>query len=270
MTIFFFNHEIENPVLRAIIVMGAVVFAVFVVALVLIIVLPLAGIALTGAFLITGVVLIVVLVTIPFLSFFGILFSNRKKGSGVEKNRIVDVEPFRKVKVSGAITVDIVCGQPQLLTVTTDENLLESVKIAVEKEELSVSFARSVSSKIGIKLQIEMPEIRSLRLYGATRATITNVDSPELLIRGSGACKVKAGGKCSNMEVRFSGAGNLSAGELISEKMKIKLSGSAKAVVHATEKLTAKITGAGKVICHGNPSEVHKHISGAGKVEIVE
>ena len=270
MTIFFFNHEIENPVLRAIIVIGAVVFAAFVVAFVLAILLPLAGIALTGALLIAGVVLIVLLVTIPFLSFFGILFSNRKKGSGVEKSRTVDMEPFKKVKVSGAVTVDIVCGQPQLLTVTTDENLLESVKIAVEKEELSVSFARSVSSKIGIRLRIEMPELRSLRLYGATKATIANFDSPELLIRGSGASKVTAGGKCSNTEVRLSGAGNLSAGELISEKMKIKVSGSAKAVVHATEELTVKIAGAGKVICHGCPTVVHKHISGAGKVEIVE
>ncbi len=270
MTLFFFNHEIENPVLRAIIAVGAVVFAIAVVALLMAIILPVAGVALTGTILAAGIVLVILLVTIPFLSFFGILFSNRKKGSGVEKSQVVDVDPFKKVKVSGAIKVDIVCGQPQMLTVTTDDNLLESVKTVVEKEELSISFAHSVSSKMGIRLLIGMQDLRSLRLYGATKATVTDLDSPELLIKGSGASKVTASGKCKDMEVRFSGAGNLSADELIAEKVKIKLSGSSKAVVYATEEVTAKISGAGRVICHGKPATVHKHISGAGKVEIVE
>lgn len=267
---YFFNHEIENPVLKGIVAVGAVIFAVSVVALVMVVALPLAGIVLTGALLITGIVLVVVLITVPFLSFFGILFSNRKKGSGIEESRIIDVEPFEKVKVSGAIKVDIVCGEPQMLTVTTDDNLFESVKTVVEKKELSVSFAHSVSSKIGIRLQIGMQDISSLRMYGATKAAISNLDAQKLLIRGSGASKVTASGRCRNLEVRFSGAGNLSAGELLSEKLKIKLTGSAKAVVHASEEITVKIAGAGKVVCHGNPAKVHKHVSGAGQVEIVE
>ncbi len=270
MNLYFFNHEIENPVLRAIIAVGAVIFAVAVVALVMAVVLPVVGAALTGALLVIGIALILVLVTVPFLSFFGILFSNRKKGSGVEKSETVDVKPFNKVKVSGAIKVDIICGQPQLLTVTTDDNLLESVKIAVDKEELSVSFAHSVSSKIGIRLQIGMQDIKSLRLNGATKADISGIDTDDLLIRGSGASKVTASGKSRKTEVRFSGAGNLDARGLISEKIKIKLSGAAKTTVHATEEITVKISGAGKVVCHGNPPLVHKHISGAGKVEIVE
>lgn len=270
MTLYFFNHEVENPVLRAVIALGAIVFVVSIVALVLAVALPLAGIVLTGALLIAGIVLIVVLVTIPLISFFGILFSNRKKGSGVEESRIVDVEPFSKVKVSGAVVVDIVCGESQMLTVISDDNLLEYVKTEVKNEELSVSFSHSVSSKIGIRLQIGMQSIKSLRSYGATKVTILNLDSQQLLIKGSGASKVTATGKCSDLNVRFSGAGNLSAGELICETVRIKLSGAAKAAVHATREVTVKISGAGKVLCHGNPTSVHKHISGAGKVEIVE
>jgi len=270
MTIFFFNHEIENPVLRAVIALGAVIFAVSIVLLVLAVALPLAGVAVTGALLIAGVLLIIVLIAVPFLSFFGILFSNRIKGSGVKETRTIEVEPFDRVKVSGAIKVDILCGQPQMLTVTTDDNLFESVKTVVEKNELSVSFSRSVSSKTAIRLQIGMADLKSLRMYGATKATISNLDAQQLLVRGSGASKVTASGKCTDLEVRFSGAGNLAAGELLSKKAKIKLTGSAKAVVHATEEVTVKISGAGKVVCHGNPAIVHKHVSGAGKVDIVE
>lgn len=270
MTLFFFNHEIENPVLRVIIAVGAVVFAVAIVVLVMAVVLPVVGVVLTGALLVVGIALVILLITIPFLSFFGILFSNRKKGSGVEKSMAVELEPFQAVKVSGAIKVDIVCGQPQLLTITTDDNLLESVETIVKNGELSISFANSISSSLGIRIKIAMADLRKIRMYGATRAGITGIDTDEFLIKGSGASKVTASGKCRRAEVRFSGAGNLDARELISEKMKIKLSGAAKATVHATEEVTVKISGAGKVVCCGNPPEVHKHISGAGKVEIVE
>lgn len=270
MTLFFFNHEIENPVLRAVIALGAVIFAVSVVLLVLAVALPLAGVAITGALIITGVLLIIVLIAVPFLSFFGILFSNRIKGSGVEDTRTIEVEPFDSVKMSGAVKIDIVCGQPQTLEVTTDDNLFESVKTVVEKNELSVSFSRSVSSKTAIRLRVGMAELKSLRLYGATKATVKNLDSQEFLVRGSGASKVTVAGSCKNMDARFSGAGNLSAGDLISEKVKIRIRGSGRAVVYASEKISVKISGAGKVVCHGNPEKVQKHISGAGKLEILQ
>ena len=270
MTLFFFNHEIENPVLQAIVAIGAVVFAVAVVALAMAIILPVVGVALTGALLITGIVLVILLITVPFISFFGILFSNRKKGSGVQESRTVDVDTFHAVKVSGAVKIDIVCGEPQSLTVTTDDNLLDSVQTTVKDGELSISFARSISSTLGIGIQIAMADLKKIRMYGATRATSTGVDSDELLIRGSGASKVTARGNCRRAEVRFSGAGNIEAKDLISEKVKVKLAGSARAVLHATEEVTVRISGAGRVVCHGNPPEVRKHISGSGKVEIVE
>lgn len=267
---FFFNHEVENPILKLIIGAGAVIFAFAIVALIMAIVLPVVGVALTGVLLIIAVVLVVLLITIPFLSFFGILFSNRKKGSGLTETRVIDVEPFHSVKVSGAIKINIACSQPQTLTITTDDNLLDSVETTVKDGELSVSFARFISSKIGITVEITMEDLKKIRMFGATRTLLTGVDSDSLLIRGSGASKVIASGICRNTEIRFSGAGNLGAEELISQKVKIRLSGAAKAVVHATEELDLKISGAGKVICYGNPPLVHKHVSGAGKVEIKE
>ena len=270
MSLYFFNHEVENPVLQVIIAIGAIVFAISIVALVMLIVLPVVGVVLTGGLLVTVVILLILLITLPFLAFFGILFSNRKKGSGIKESRTIDVEPFHSVKVSGAITADIVCGQTQMLTLTTDDNLLDEVKTTVKDGELSVSFARSILSNTGIEVQISMDELKKIRMYGAVKAAITGINSDELVIRGSGACKLTADGISRITDVNISGAGKFSAAELISRKMKIKISGCANAVVHAVEKVTVKISGAGKVVCHGNPPEVHKHISGAGKVEIVE
>ncbi len=269
MTLFFFNKEIENPVLRVIITLGAVVFTISVVVSAMVIALPIIGVALTGAMLIAGIILIVVLVTVPFISFFGILFSNKKKGSGIEKSKIIEVDQFNMVKLSGIIKADIVCGESQLFKITTDDNLLDSVKVSVEKQELSVSFDSAVSSKIGIKVQIEVPFLTSFNMSGATKAIITNVDSQDLLLKGNGASKAFVSGECRNARIVFSGVGNLSAGELNCLKMKIKISGSAKAVVHPIEELNVKISGAGKVTCLDTPEKVTKHISGAGKLDFV-
>ena len=236
----------------------------------LVIVLPVIGVVLTGGFLIAAVILLILLVTLPFLAFFGILFSNKKKGSGIKESRIVELEPFHSIKLSGAITADIVCGQTQMLTVTTDDNLLEEVNTTVKDGELSVSFARSISSSTGINLRIEIDELTKIGMYGAVKAVITGINSDELVVRGSGACKMTADGISKNTDIKFSGACKLSAAGLISENVKIKISGCANSVINATQKVTVKISGAGKVICHGNPPEVKKHISGAGRVEIVE
>lgn len=270
MSIYFFNHEVENPLLQAIIALGAIVFAIAVVALVVAILLPVVGIVLTGGFLVVVVVLLILLVTVPFLAFFGILFSNRKKGSGIKESRTIDVEPFHSVKVSGAITVDIICGQTQMLTVTTDDNLVDDVKTTVKDGVLSVSFARSISGNTGIDVQISMVELKKIGMYGAVKAGITGINSDEFVIRGSGACKLTADGTCKSSDIKLSGAGKISAVDLISARVKIKVSGCANAVIHAVEKVTVRISGAGKITCHGNPPEVHKHIYGAGKVEIVE
>ncbi len=270
MSLYFFNHEVENPFLQAILAFGAILFAIAVVALVVVIVLPVVGIVLTGGFLVLAVALLIIVVTVPFLAFFGILFSNRKKGSGIKESRVIDVEPFHSVKVSGAVKVDIICGQEQVLTVTTDDNLIDDIKTTVKDGELSVSFARSISCNTGINVQISMADLRKMGMYGAVKAGITGINSDELVIRGSGACKMTADGTSKSLDAKLSGAGKLSAAELISGRVKIKISGCANAVVHAVEKVTVKISGAGRVTCHGNPPDVHKHISGAGKVEIVE
>jgi hypothetical protein len=268
MAVFFFNREIESPVLKAVIATGAVLFAFALAAILLVVILPVIGAVLTGVFLLVCAVLLILLVTVPFLCFLGILFSNRRKGSGVAESRAVVVEPFTGVRFSGTVNAVIVCGQPQSLTVTTDSNLIDDVKIAVEKGELTVSYPRSVCASKGIKLEIAVEQLKSLCLSGAGKALITELNEEELFISASGAAGVTASGKCRSTQVKLSGAGKFNLENLISETVKLSLSGAAKAVVHATTLLDVKISGAGNVVCFGNPPSVKKHISGAGKLEM--
>lgn len=269
MEISFFNREIENPVLRVIIVAGAAVFAVALVALILAVIIPVLGAVLTGVFLIVAVVLLLVLIFVPLLSFLGLIVGKKRRGSGVEGSRTLDLDPFDSLKISGALKAFIHQGEQQSVVLTTDDNLLDSVEASVNGMELAIRYSIPVSSKIGLKLDITVPDLKKIRVYGAAHVKMKDINQDSLEVRISGAAGLQASGVVRSFSSRISGAGKIRAEELISEEVILKISGAGKAAVHASETITVKIAGAGHVSCAGNPSNVNKSISGAGKLTMV-
>jgi hypothetical protein len=53
--------------------------------------------------------------------------------------------------------------------------------------------------------------------------------------------------------------------DLVAREAVIEISGAGDVHVHATESLTASVSGAGDVIYTGDPEEVNKDVSGAGR-----
>ena len=269
MEVSFFNREIENPVLRVILVAGAAVFSVALVALLLAVIIPVLGAVLTGVFLIVAVVLLLVLIFVPFISFLGLVIGKRTRGSGVEESRTLELESFDSLKVSGSMKVLVRTGEQQSVILTTDDNLLDSVKAEVQGNQLALRFSTPVSSKTGLKLDITVPVLKKLSIYGSADVKLEELDTDSLEVRISGAASLQASGSARSFSSRISGAGKIKAGELIAEEVTLKISGAGKADVHAAETLTVRITGAGHVSCAGNPGRVNKHISGAGKLSMV-
>ena len=56
--------------------------------------------------------------------------------------------------------------------------------------------------------------------------------------------------------------------QLVTETSEVKISGAGHADVFATESVSARVSGAGSVNCYGNPADVRRHVSGAGKVRL--
>lgn len=269
MEIRFFNREVENPVLKVLIAVGAAVFAVALIAAVFAIILPVIGAVLTGVLLIVAVVLVLLLLFLPFFAFVGVVFSRGEKGSGVKKSEVRMLEPFSALKVSGRAQINVVCGSEQSVTVTADDNLLDNVETKISGNELSVSFSRPVASGTSLRVDITVKELSKLRAYGASGIVLESMKTDELSIRASGAAEIEASGVVETLMLRISGAGKYRGAELHSSSASVTISGAGNASVHASEKLTAKISGAGRVRCSGNPDTVEKHISGAGRVDLV-
>ncbi|MCD4846792.1 MAG: DUF2807 domain-containing protein [Candidatus Aegiribacteria sp.] len=268
MKVTIFNRSIENPFLQILTGVFAIVFAVGLTALILLVVLPLAGIVLTAVLLIIAFIVIALIIFFPFLILFGITSGSSKKGSGVEGIREKDISPFNKIKASGALRVNIVCGQAESVTVIGDDNLLEYVEIKVLNEVLSIRTTRQVKPKTGLEVRVSARTLDLLKITGAVKAAVTLIDNEKFVLKASGASEISLSGNSVKAVMKLAGAVILSAKDFPCEVINLILSGAAKSTVYASEEISVTITGVGNVICYGNPETVNKTVSGAGNIEL--
>ncbi len=260
---------IDNPVLRAIIAVGAVLSALVLVGFVIVVLIPLLAAVITGVLLVLAVVLIILLVVVPLAVLSGVVFRPSIKGSGVKITESRELKPFSTLKVSGKVRAEIRCGEPQSVSVTTDDNLVQYLETRVRSGELSVRFTRSVSSKAGVLLAVSVPEFDGIGISGAADVTIADIRSDTLKIGVSGAAEIKASGEAGTLQLEISGAGKVHALELAAGTASVRISGTGNVELYAEDELSVNIAGAGRVTCAGQPEKVTKHISGAGRVTLV-
>ncbi len=268
MRITVFDRDIENPFLQILIGVFAIVFAVGLTVLILLVVLPLAGIVLTAVLLIIAFIVIVLIIFFPFLILFGVTSGSSKKGSGIEGTLEKDISPFNKIKVSGALRINIVCGQTESVTVIGDDNLLKYVEIKVQNEVLSIRTTRQLRPKAWLEVRVSARTLELLKISGAIKAAVSCIDSDRFVLKAAGASEVSLTGNCAEAVMKLSGAGKLNAKDFACNVINLTLSGAAKSTVCASEEISVTISGAGKVICYGNPETVNKTVSGAGKIEL--
>ena len=266
---FFFNKEINNPFLKALIAFAAALFVLTVVVLILLLLLPLIGVAVSSAVVITIIAVVLVVLVVPVLSFFGILLSNRKKGNGTKENQTFKVSDFNAIKVSKTIKLNVTCGEIQEITVTTDSNLLEYVDVSVKAEKLHVSLKRAVSTSLGVVINVSVQNLKELVMSGATTAKVGNISNATFKLKSSGASKAELSGKIEAVEIKISGASSVYAKELETEKAILKVAGAAKVTLFVSKSFDATLSGASKVVCYGKPETVTKSISGAAKMDFL-
>ena len=268
MRITVFNRDIENPFLQFLTGVFAIVFAVGLTALILLVVLPLAGIVLTAVLLFIAFIVIVLIIFFPLLILFGVTSGSSKKGNGIEGTLEKDISPFNKIKVSGALRVNIICGQTESVTVIGDDNLLEYVEIKVQNEVLSIRTTRQVRPRAGLEVRVSARTLEILKLSGAVKAAVSCIDNERFVLKVTGASEVSLTGNCAEAVMKLSGAGKLNAKDFSCDVINLTLSGAAKSTVYASEEISVTISGAGRVICYGNPGTVNRTVSGAGNIEL--
>jgi hypothetical protein len=110
-------------------------------------------------------------------------------------------------------------------------------------------------------------DLAAVELSGAAKLVVHQAKLDQLKLSASGACDLTADGAVDDLEIDVSGAAEIDAADFVAKRVKISISGSGNADLHASESLDVTVSGAGTVNCAGNP-KVTKQISGIGKVNV--
>jgi len=195
---------------------------------------------------------------------------NYDEGSGRVRSESRTIEAVSRVAFEGIGNLIISQGEP-LLEIEAEDNILPRIVTEVRDDQLRISFDTERWENIirptkPITYRLQVPDLNELSLAGLGNVTLEQVDGERLIIRLSGAGSIEAAGRLTEQDINVSGAGSYDAGDLLSERASINLSGAGDAVLWVTDVLDVSITGLGNVSYYGDPA-VQQSITGLGNIK---
>ncbi|MFZ1288623.1 MAG: head GIN domain-containing protein [Melioribacteraceae bacterium] len=189
------------------------------------------------------------------------------KGNGDEISENREVDSFQMIDVSGNFDVLVEGGQSQDLAIYAESNLIEFIKTKVKNNILYIYSKENLRPTQKLLIQISVPKLLAINCSGANNVHAKDINSDKFEIDLSGAGTVEIDGMTNFLSVELSGAADLMAKDFITENIKIDVSGAANAEVYASESIDADISGAGNIELYGDAKNVNTDISGAGSLD---
>jgi hypothetical protein len=193
-----------------------------------------------------------------------------KIGSGNVAVEQRNVEQFRSISSSGIFKVEVVLKRDRGVEIEADDNLIPYIKTEVRRGTLRVYSDGNLKPRGPLLVRVYADTIEKVSASGITEISVADLDAPEFAVDSSGASRVMIAGKASSLTVDSSGASKIDASGLLAENASADLSGASELKVRVTGSLNAKVSGAAKVLYVGEPAEVIKRTSGAGRVSPLE
>lgn len=193
-------------------------------------------------------------------------FGKGIRGSGNVVTETRNVPKFTGVDFGGAMNVDIIAQRSQNVEIETDDNLVPLITTEVHGETLYITNTQKINWNSRVKVRINVEDLESLNVSGASKASATAIKSENFKIGVSGASKVTLDGEATSLNADSSGASKIDAENFRVVNAKADASGASKITVFASDSIDANASGASKVSYAGNPKTVNKKASGASKV----
>lgn len=192
------------------------------------------------------------------------------KGSGKMARDVRSVKPFKRVRISGGFEVLYQSGQEYRVDLSGDDNIIPWISSNVSGDELLLTTKKSFTTQSGIKIVVTAPTLQALTLDGSADVTLNDLRAPSFTLTATGSGDITASGQVGDLTLSVSGAGNIDARRLRSERATARILGSGDIHVHARQALRAEITGAGDITYYGRPQTVERRVLGAGDIEAGE
>lgn len=180
-----------------------------------------------------------------------------------------DVAPFTSVELRGSATVDVLIGQAQSLVVEADENGLRHLRTEVRDGRLVIDTRdRAFWLRDGeLRVRLTVPQLDSLALNGAARASVHGFAGGNTSLILSGAGDLEASGTLDRVVAQVNGAGNLDLAHLSATDANVAVNGTGNIKVSASGRLDAAVNGVGNIEYLGKPRDLNTAIHGVGSIE---
>lgn len=213
----------------------------------------------------------------------------RVTGDGQLVTQQRTVGRFDQLSVDYAVTVRITEGDPALVELEAEGNVLPYLTVDTKGGQLLIGLSRRASFKEIKKVTVTIHNPRLNRISARTACGITSdlpIEGEELLLTLNEACSLTAPLRLRRLEVnleaassvtlqgetteatlRVEGAGKVSAEKLIIGQAEVSLDGASRARLHVTGTLTAEADGVSKLTYSGNPTVLSKKTTGLSTIK---
>lgn len=198
------------------------------------------------------------------------IFAQKGNGKIITQER--NISDFKSIELSGDQKIILSQGEVQNIKVETDENLQDKIQFVVNDGVLKIE-NKGAGDPTKLIIYVTCKEISEISATGVSDVKADNeiksdklnisasgastiemhLNVKELETNISGAASMKLYGKANINNASVSGAGNLKASELETEKTIAKVSGVGKAKINATAEVKGGVTGAGEISCKNKP-----------------
>jgi hypothetical protein len=213
-------------------------------------------------------------------------------GNGAIKTENRDCKNFNSIitDLTGAINVYCTPDTAFSCNISAQENILQHIECSIEKEELLVRFKRTskIKSHEPITINITMPNIVSYKILGQSNATlIGDIRNKETLLAIMGNGGINASGlhtdklrvditgnakanilnsACKSAEYAIKGNGTLEAKTNTVDSVRAICTGNGEISCYAAKAIDAEINGNGSINYQGTPVIYRSKIGGNGKI----
>ncbi len=213
---------------------------------------------------------------------------------------------FTKVEVGSAFQVEVVPSDTYNISISAPQNVFDHVDITKFGDTLKIGLTPMSISGSRPKATIRLPDLRGLRLSGATKGNVAGFSSShDLVLNVSGAsaltmdmeagnttCEVSGASKItgrltslsnsvqvsgastldvngsgSDMMLRVSGASRTNLPEFTLKNVEATVNGASTSVVNVSGKISVDLSGASTLVYHGSPRLDNVSVTGSSTLK---
>lgn len=195
-----------------------------------------------------------------------------------------DVQPFKKIELSGTANVVFTQSDTLALKITGNDNEVNNIYTSFENETLIIKAKGNFTHPY--KVYVSGNSLNQITVSGASKFTSANTivsDSLSVNVTGasettlalkvnavdvmlSGASSVSLSGTTQNLYATVSGASGLKAYKLNAVNTDVRASGASSVKVFASNKINANATGSSTIKFKGDPKDVSAEASSSSLI----